>query len=348
MSGSRSRYAAVLMVAAMTAVVVACSSDADPDSVATTQDAAADTTVAEVATTTTVAVDDLVLADGRLTIPAQNVGDIDLTALPVGDDLVGGGPAVGRLDLCDTFPTDGGGASGGPWINGDGTFDLTAKVWVQGEVDWPEAEFASTVSGDQRSLVGNNLPVDHDTGTFPIAADDPAAAFDQNPSGIVAHEYDLRVPAAPDVADAPSCVAGEVGFLLSGVVLNSPVDAAGRDAVAWESQDPCQGHPNPAGYHYHSVSPCVPDEGTGHSELVGYALDGFGIFGHRGEDGKVLTNEDLDQCHGHTHEIEWDGETVEMFHYHATWEFPYAVGCFTGTSAFQGPVLAPTGGPPGL
>jgi hypothetical protein len=176
----------------------------------------------------------------------------------------------------------------------------------------------------------------------------PAAAFDQNPSGIVAHEYDLRVPAAPAVADAPSCVAGEVGFLLSGVVLNSPVDAAGRDAVAWESQDPCQGHPNPAGYHYHSVSPCVPDEGTGHSELVGYALDGFGIFGHRGEDGELLTNEDLDQCHGHTHEIEWDGETVEMFHYHATWEFPYAVGCFTGTSAFQGPVLAPTGGPPGL
>ena len=85
----------------------------------------------------------------------------------------------------------------------------------------------------------------------------------------------------------------------------------------------------------------MPDEGTGHSPLVGYALDGFGIYGHRGEDGEVVTNEDLDECHGHTHEIEWDGQTVEMYHYHATWEFPYVVGCFHGTNAFQGPLNPP-------
>jgi hypothetical protein len=85
-------------------------------------------------------------------------------------------------------------------------------------------------------------------------------------------------------------------------------------------------------YHYHNLSPCATDAALGHSALVGYALDGFGIYGHHGENGKALTNADLDVCHGHTHEIEWDGKTVEMFHYHATAEFPYTVSCFRGTA----------------
>jgi len=268
-------------------------------------------------------------------------GEVDLTRLPVGDELVQtDGPEAGTLYLCPTFPTDGGGASvQGPWFNGDGTYDLTAKAFVQGEVTWDDAAFSVDVEGDTRVLAGNDLPVDHTTGEFPIAADDPARQYDQNPNGIVANDYEIDLAADPQAAAQPSCVGGEVGFLLSGVVLNSPVDAEGRDAVAWESQDHCEGHPNPSGYHYHSVSPCVPDEGTGHSDLLGYALDGYGIYGHRGEGGEVLTDDDLDECHGHTHEIEWDGQLVERYHYHATWEFPYVVGCFHGTSAAQGPVL---------
>ncbi|HAJ61709.1 MAG TPA: hypothetical protein DCP31_22720 [Cyanobacteria bacterium UBA8543] len=62
-------------------------------------------------------------------------------------------------------------------------------------------------------------------------------------------------------------------------------------------------------------------------------MDGFGIYGHRGEGGKVLTNADLDACHGHTHPIEWDGKQVNLYHYHATWEYPYTVGCYRGTAA---------------
>ena len=86
-------------------------------------------------------------------------------------------------------------------------------------------------------------------------------------------------------------------------------------------------------YHYHSLTPCIEDESEGHSDLVGYAMDGFGIYGPRGEDGETLTNADLDECHGHTHEIEWDGEALDMYHYHATWEYPYTLGCYVGTQA---------------
>lgn len=34
---------------------------------------------------------------------------------------------------------------------------------------------------------------------------------------------------------------------------------------------------------------------------MGYALDGFGIFGPRSLGGKLVTNADLDECHGHSH-----------------------------------------------
>jgi hypothetical protein len=333
------------VLALMAVVAVACGDDGG-DGASSTSAAPVESTTSTVAETTTTAAaatpEDLVLADGRLVIPGQNVGDVDLTHLPVGDDSLTDGPEVGGLYLCDAFPTNGMGALvAGPWFNDDGTYDLTAKTFVLGEVDWPDAAFDVTVEGDERVLTGNDLPVDHTTGEFPIADDDPAAQYDQNPSGITENAYEVRLPANPTEAATPGCVGGEVGILLSGVVLNSPVDAMGRDAVAWESQDHCEGHPNQAGYHYHSVSPCIPDDGTGHSGLVGYAIDGYPIYGHRGEDGQALTDDDLDECHGHTHEVELDGELVETYHYHATWEFPYVVGCLHGTNAVQGPLNPP-------
>jgi len=289
--------------------------------------------------------EDVVLDDGATVIPGQNVGDVDLTKLPVGDGNVAEEPAVGDLYLCPDFPEGGGGAPiEGPWIQGK-TYDLESKAFVEGEVKWPEAVFDTGLEGtSDRRLRGNNLPVNHTTGVFPVEQSDADAyKYDPNPNSIETSDFQITVPADPEPASEPQCVAGEVGFLLSGVVLNSPVDAEQRDAVAHEVQDHCFGHPNDAGYHYHSVSPCIPDAGTGHSRLVGYALDGFGIYGHRGEGGVVLTNRDLDACHGHTHEIEWEGTRVEKYHYHATWQFPYAVGCFKGTSEFEGPVLGGEG-----
>ena len=107
-------------------------------------------------------------------------------------------------------------------------------------------------------------------------------------------------------------------------------------------QDSCGGHPQNQGlYHYQNLSNCISDASTGkHSELLGYALDGFGIYGKYGEGGKEMTNADLDECHGHTHTITWDGQQLSMYHYHATSEFPYTVGCFRGSN------VVAVGGPP--
>ena len=299
---------------------------------------------------------DVKIDDGRITLRGADVGDVDLTKLPMGDDKLSESPTKGELYLCPEFGQGGPGGGAqveGPWIHGD-TWSLKEKLFVSGEKDWPDAEFTQKVSGDKRVLTGNNLPVDHKTGEFPVSELDPVAEYDRNPSEIKANAYEVEIPAEPKEASEPQCVGGEAGFLTSGVILNSPVDAEKRDAPAHEGQDSCFGHPNDMGYHYHEVTPCIEDPGTGHSKLVGYAFDGFGIYGHRGEGGKPLTNDDLDECHGHVGDVDFGGKRQRIYHYHATWEFPYAVGCFKGTSSQRGPPFQnagqggpPTGGPPG-
>jgi hypothetical protein len=88
-------------------------------------------------------------------------------------------------------------------------------------------------------------------------------------------------------------------------------------------------------YHYHYPSDDLMDHiqlhSVGHSPLTGYMLDGFGIYGPYGENGELLTSLDLDECHGHKHPVLWDGEMIDIYHYHWTYVFPYNIGCFKGT-----------------
>jgi hypothetical protein len=256
---------------------------------------------------------------------------------------VSGIPQEGAIFVCQSrFPGGGGAFAEGPWLKPDGTFNLAAKPLVDGAIEWT-GRFSITLDGATRTFAGNGLP-SHVTGVFPIARTDDAYAFDRNPNSIRAIPISVAVPADPVPAAAPSCLPlGPIGVLRTGAVLFNALDAAGRDAVAHEIQDTCFGHPGPGGaYHYHSLTPCLADAGVSetpdsHSPLVGYAFDGFGIFGPRGEGGIALATSDLDECHGHTHEIEWDGRRVTRYHYHATWSYPYTLGCFHGVSSRAAP-----------
>jgi len=267
---------------------------------------------------------------------AERHSDVDLTHLELGDGKYSTSPQIGYTYSCMTSFNGGGATGTGSWMNGDGTWDATQKVAVDGSVTWPHS-FTVTINGDQRVFTGNDLP-DHPTGNYPISSSDDAYAIDRNPNSIQEQSISFSVPANPVAAAQPNCVGGEVGIMLSGVIIFSAFDAEGRDAVAHEVQDECDGHPQITGfYHYHSLSDCIEDASTsGHSALVGYAFDGYGIYGYYGDDGGEVTNEDLDACHGHTHIVEWDDQMVEMYHYHATQEFPYVVGCFHGTPSVRG------------
>ena len=263
----------------------------------------------------------------------------DPARLPIGDGKLSSAPEVGKVWSCTTEFGGGGAFKDGPWIRGDGSFDFTAKAVVDGAVEWPH-QLTIALSGAVRSVTGNDLPR-HATGTYPVSPQDDAYQYDRNPNRIAAQTVTWSLPAVPVEAATASCVGlGPVGVMLTGAYVFNGLDALGRDAVAHEIQDSCQGHPERNGsYHYHSLSLCAEDPGEGHSAVVGYALDGFGIFGRRGEDGRELASADLEACHGHSHEIDWDGQRRVMFHYHATLDYPYTVGCYRGT-----PIRAGGGG----
>jgi hypothetical protein len=268
-----------------------------------------------------------------------------LAALPLDDNhYTAAGPKRGWVFSCQASFSGGGSQVNGPWINAAaGTWNMLTKLAVEGAVRWPST-FSTTVKGSQRSLNGDGLP-SHTTGSYPIAQTDPAYQYDRNPNAIAAQSVDAAVPANPKAAAAPSCLnMGAIGVMLTGAQLYNALDGGGRDAAAHEVLDACNGHPDQSGtYHYHSASACMSDPGSGHSTLLGYAADGFGIYGLRGPSGKVLTDADLDVCHGHTHAVLWNGKTVVTYHYHLTYEYPYSLGCYKGTPAALQP--GPPGGP---
>ncbi len=238
-------------------------------------------------------------------------------------------------------------ASSTPWVSGT-TIDLTKVAYVQGSVSW-QSEFNMSITSAGRVITGNGLP-NHPTGQFPVDSSTAAYTYySQLPAQgyssaaeipIAPYDINLTLPVNPTPNATPSCVSS----IFMGVV--SQTGGAWHAEIAPDSQlklhdpltalplDECFGHPYNTQYHYHAYSwKCFPNQGdpSQHSPLFGYAIDGFGVYGPRGENGVPVTNADLDECHGHTHQIEWDGNMVTMYHYHLNTEYPYSIGCYRGT-----------------
>jgi len=271
--------------------------------------------------------------------PAASLKATSSTAQGAIDRRATSAPARNSLYACTTSQL--GVALSRPWVNATGLISFAAKPLVDGAVAWSYGGAKQAVSGATRRILGNGLP-NHSTGIYPVTPGTEAYTYDRNPNSIQANRFYIEVPAEPAEAATPNCLPmGAIGYALTGVALYNPLDAEFRDAVANEIFDACEGHPPQNGqYHYHHLSPCMDQGQAGqHSPLVGYALDGFGLYGPRGENGVALTNADLDECHGHRHNVTTgDGSVKNIYHYHGTEEFPYLLGCFKGT-----PVSAPRG-----
>lgn len=263
----------------------------------------------------------LALADNKYANGGVPIGDYKYVTAPAA-------PKVGYVYLCNVHKDNPGSMVNGPWIHG-ATWNPNEKISISGSVSWPKATFSNVIINAARTLTGNGLPISHNTGTFPVASSDAAAAYDKNPNTISVQKLSQKLPISPVYLDVPSCMGGEVGVMLSGVPLFNAFDAGLRDAQAHEVQDACEGHPQGSGeYHYHGISSCWKDESV--KTTLGYALDGFPITGGKVADGKYLTTEDLDVCHGITSSIIVDGKSVTTYHYVMTVDFPYSVSCFRG------------------
>ncbi len=313
LEGRRARAEARLTLLAAVLAMTACSSGNAPRSGAT-------------ATTKVI----------EPTIWLQPSSSINPKTLPLRDQYyVTDAPKQGYVYTCDPKMFQQANARGaqqeGPWINkAAATYDMTKKPFVEGNVYFSSAEFAVTTTDEQRVIKGNGFPLGVPTGIFPVQASDAAYQYDRNPNSITAQSISFSIPRNPTPAKSPSCTYKEVGITLDGVQVHGPLDSIGRDELAYEIQDVCTGGPQPGGgYHRHGLSECTPHIHE-RNALVGYALDGFGIFSPYDQNGSELTTADLDQCHGTTSQVTWEGQTVRMYHYVMTRDFPYTVSCFRG------------------
>jgi hypothetical protein len=259
--------------------------------------------------------------------------------LRLGDDyLTISNPGKGYLFSCNDKNPNAPGSieSKITWINfADKTWNLLEKLWLPGGTfNPPEGTYAETTSGETRRIITNNLPIDGKIGDWPMTSYRMLTEIDPNPGIPAGKILSMSYPLIPTKATEPSCVSlGAIGITINGVVIYNAADGRGEDAVAREIVDEFGGHPARDDYHYHFIPERLDTVslGNGHSGLVGYINDGFPIYGYKGEGGVEMSNGDLDPCHGHKH-----GDLG--YHYHATIEYPYTIGCFKGT-----PVSGSTG-----
>ena len=249
------------------------------------------------------------------------------------------------------------------WTDTSSNIITIAKIpFVDGavtasEIDAAGSVFSVTSDATYRYFKGNGLPstpmgifpVQSDTAAYPYysalpGGTDPRTGKDYSSAAAISiSPYDItsRLPLNPVVTGFNPINSLIVGIALTGTVWHVEIanDANGN----WYNPsnalplDQCFGHPYSQQYHLHGYSwKCFPNQGTsGPSPLFGYALDGFGIYGPRGEDGQMITNAQLDQCHGHVAPVDWNGSVQAVYHYHLNREYPYSVGCFRGTPDYN-------------
>jgi hypothetical protein len=189
-----------------------------------------------------------------------------------------------------------------------------------------------------------NLRVSHDESFLIVQSqgypNHPTAIFpnSSNPNSILVQDFTFRLPLRPQLADRITRLPmGPIGLALNGVVFFNPFEQGGMNAVEGYSEvwlDSCCGHPEVRGvYHYHKYPSCVKspfvDDGRSHSPIIGFAFDGFPVYGPYESDGLMAKDiaaggNQLDACNGHQ-------DASRGYHYHATPNrFPYIIGGYAG------------------
>ncbi|MFN8039959.1 MAG: YHYH protein [Acidimicrobiales bacterium] len=196
----------------------------------------------------------------------------------------------------------------------------------------------------------------------------PSYAFTpMTPNPLKTQSWTWHVPLRPTPAASTTSIVnrlGTIGFTVTGLPIYGPTEGgqpaseAYGDPVANGILDTCGGHTGPAGeYHDHALrdtSAC----GLGASPILGYAIDGFPIYGSRGcldvactqvvtfTSGYVRTGDPTTQAwSAHEYRSSSDPTVLDAcngrvgpdgtYRYHATSTFPYTIGCFRGTPTTQ-------------
>jgi hypothetical protein len=219
------------------------------------------------------------------------------------------------------------------WLR-KGHLDIRGKV-VEEDRFVPDNVVLEFNGGKELIVHTRNLP-NHPTAMFP----DGRGIIDGNPNYIQESDRTYYLPLEPVKNTKAAAMnktnsnralpMGPIGFAINGVAFFNPFDMDGVDAV--DLMDRCCGHPSPDYmYHYHKYPVCVKspfvDDGDGHSPLIGFALDGFGIYGPYVAKGLMAKDDKVNPLDSFN--MRYDAE--RGWHYHVTpGRYPYIIGGFGG------------------
>lgn len=162
-----------------------------------------------------------------------------------------------------------------------------------------------------------------------------------------------KIPLAPAIAATTTAVDdGPIGIAVNGVPIFNPCKQGGcqnGDTKVLGELDDCNGHAGRADdYHYHAAPTCLMSTRPASywdTHPLGWALDGFAIFGFNNPDGTVATRDAV--CGGNTGTV---AGGPPGYSYHVTTAAPYVLACLRGTPspdlAGQGAKYKPIRQPP--
>jgi phosphatidylethanolamine-binding protein (PEBP) family uncharacterized protein len=162
-----------------------------------------------------------------------------------------------------------------------------------------------------------------------------------------------KIPLHPAIAETTTTANdGPIGVAINGVPIFNPCKQGGcqnGDTKVQGELDVCNGHAGRADdYHYHAAPTCLMEgqaDGYWDTHPLGWALDGFAIFGYNDADGRVASRDDV--CGGNTSAVP---NAPAGYSYHVTDDAPYVLSCFRGTPspdlAGQGAKFSPLRQPP--
>lgn len=209
-------------------------------------------------------------------------------------------------------------------------------------------------SGRHLNIRSRNLP-NHATAVFP----DRGRGLDGNPNYIQERITTTRIPLEPQENPNRKAMAGgtnengalpkgPIGIAVNGIVFFNPFDHLQTEDAIWRL-DRCCGHPAPDyQYHYHKYPVCVKspwsDDGLRHSPLIGFAADGYPIFGPYESQGKLAK----DETDNPLNEFNLHFDEQRGWHYHVTpGKFPHIIGGYWGIAESRRRGGGPGPGPGG-
>ncbi|RVU85605.1 YHYH protein [Leucothrix sargassi] len=195
-----------------------------------------------------------------------------------------------------------------------------------------QAGFASSVvvtCNEENAILKSDTYPDHEVMTGIVGTNEQTA---------VPAQYAAPIRLTPTFKGEPQTRDAALGVAVNGVpiydytgggemsVADLAHHQARHDTLQTKQLDICGGHAGRGDdYHYHVKPTCMIEqmENANENPILGWAFDGFPIYGDKNPDGSMIAEGTLDVCNGQP-------DKVFGYRYHTSEKAPYIVQCLMG------------------